>query len=65
MSDLIDISLAASMPKEGADAELAGQFVSFPDSPFQLYQPYPPAGDQPTAINLLCEGIEDGLACWG
>jgi excinuclease ABC subunit B len=62
MSDLIDISLAASMPKEGADAELAGQFVSFPDSPFQLYQPYPPAGDQPTAINLLCEGIEDGLA---
>ena len=24
-----------------------GQFVSFPNSPFELYQPYPPAGDQP------------------
>jgi excinuclease ABC subunit B len=23
------------------------RFVSFPDSPFQLFQPYPPAGDQP------------------
>ncbi|MGE4369708.1 MAG: excinuclease ABC subunit UvrB [Burkholderiaceae bacterium] len=36
-------------------------FVSFPDSPFQLYQPYPPAGDQPTAIGALVEGIHDGL----
>ena len=25
----------------------AGEFVSFPGSPFQLYQPYAPAGDQP------------------
>ncbi len=39
-----------------------GEFVSYPDSPFQLFQPYPPAGDQPEAIRLLCEGIEDGLA---
>ena len=39
-----------------------GQFVSYPDSPFELYQPYPPAGDQPTAIDQLCEGIEDGLS---
>ena len=37
------------------------RFVSYPDSPFQLYQPYPPAGDQPHAINLLEEGIRDGL----
>jgi len=37
-----------------------GQFVSYPDSPFQLYQPYPPAGDQPTAIAQLVEGVEDG-----
>ncbi len=37
-----------------------GQFVSFPDSPFQLYQPYPPAGDQPTAIEQLVEGVENG-----
>ncbi|HSI61008.1 MAG TPA: excinuclease ABC subunit UvrB [Ideonella sp.] len=40
----------------------AGEFVSFPDSPFQLFQPYPPAGDQPEAIDQLVEGIEDGLA---
>ncbi|OGA97247.1 MAG: excinuclease ABC subunit B [Burkholderiales bacterium RIFCSPHIGHO2_12_FULL_69_20] len=39
-----------------------GEFVSYPDSPFQLFQPYPPAGDQPEAIRLLCEGIDDGLA---
>ncbi|MBY4945537.1 excinuclease ABC subunit UvrB [Cupriavidus respiraculi] len=38
------------------------RFVSFPDSPFQLYQPYPPAGDQPEAIRQLIEGIEDGLS---
>jgi excinuclease ABC subunit B len=24
-----------------------GEFVSFPDSPFELFLPYPPAGDQP------------------
>ena len=40
----------------------AGQFVSFPDSPFQLFQPYPPAGDQPTAIAQLVEGVQDGEA---
>ncbi|MEB2400700.1 MAG: excinuclease ABC subunit UvrB [Alcaligenaceae bacterium] len=36
-------------------------FVDFPGSPFQLYQPYPPAGDQPAAIDALVEGINDGL----
>lgn len=36
-------------------------FVSYPDSPFQLYQPYPPAGDQPAAIDALVEGLGDGL----
>ncbi|CAN7195564.1 excinuclease ABC subunit UvrB [Pseudoduganella sp. LjRoot289] len=35
--------------------------VTFPDSPFKLHQPFPPAGDQPTAIDSLCEGIDDGL----
>jgi excinuclease ABC subunit B len=38
-----------------------GKFLTFPDSPFQLYQPFPPAGDQPAAIDKLVEGIEDGL----
>ncbi|WP_430422553.1 excinuclease ABC subunit UvrB [Methylibium petroleiphilum] len=37
-----------------------GEFVSFPDSPFQLFQPYPPAGDQPTAIGQLVDGVNDG-----
>ncbi|MCO6483310.1 MAG: excinuclease ABC subunit UvrB [Flavobacteriales bacterium] len=37
-----------------------GRFVSFPDSPFQLFEPYPPAGDQPTAIAELVEGVRDG-----
>ncbi len=38
------------------------RIVTFPDSPYQLYQPFPPAGDQPTAIKQLVEGIEDGLS---
>lgn len=36
-------------------------FVTYPDSPFRLFQPYPPAGDQPAAIQALSEGINDGL----
>ena len=41
-------------------AKTAG-FVEFPGSPFQLFQPYPPAGDQPAAIDALVEGMNDGL----
>ena len=40
----------------------AGEFVHFDGSPFQLYQPYAPAGDQPSAINQLVEGVADGLS---
>jgi len=39
---------------------LPGQFVSYPGSPFELYQPYPPAGDQPEAIVQLVQGVQDG-----
>ena len=39
-----------------------GEFVHFPDSPFELFQPYPPAGDQPEAIDKLVEGLNDGEA---
>jgi len=39
-----------------------GRFVEFPDSPFQLFQPYPPAGDQPEAIEKLVDGVRDGEA---
>ncbi|MEB0134776.1 excinuclease ABC subunit UvrB [Actimicrobium sp. CCC2.4] len=38
------------------------KIITFPDSPFQLLQPFEPAGDQPTAIAKLVEGIEDGLS---
>ncbi|KAF0813032.1 UvrABC system protein B [Andreprevotia sp. IGB-42] len=36
-------------------------FVEFPNSPYKLFQPFPPAGDQPTAIAGLIDGIDDGL----
>jgi excinuclease ABC subunit B len=45
---------------ESAGNTPAGQFVHFEDSPFELFQPYPPAGDQPVAINQLVEGVRDG-----
>jgi excinuclease ABC subunit B len=53
---------ASSDPQENAGHELdPAKFVTFPDSPYQLYQPFPPAGDQPAAIDALVEGVEDGL----
>ncbi len=42
--------------------EPATSVVTFPNSPFKLHQPFPPAGDQPTAIAGLIEGIDDGLS---
>ena len=56
------VSEPLSPPALATDAVSEGKFVSFPDSPFQLFQPYPPAGDQPRAIDQLVEGINDGLA---
>jgi excinuclease ABC subunit B len=38
------------------------KLLTFEGSPFQLHQPFAPAGDQPTAIKELVEGIEDGLS---
>jgi excinuclease ABC subunit B len=40
--------------------EKEGTWVSYAGSPFELFQPYPPAGDQPTAIAQLVEGVRDG-----
>ncbi len=54
MAELTDVVTADALPE--------GEFVSFPDSPFQLFQPYLPAGDQPTAIAQLVEGVADGLS---
>jgi len=53
MNDLVEV--AAPLTAEG-------EFVSYPDSPFQLFQPYAPAGDQPVAIGKLVEGLRDGLS---
>jgi excinuclease ABC subunit B len=36
--------------------------ITHPHSPFQLHQPFAPAGDQPEAIVRLGEGLADGLA---
>ena len=61
----VDLELAkaqveAKIAAEGAASPAAGVFVSYPGSPFELFQPYQPAGDQPTAINELVDGINDG-----
>ncbi len=40
----------------------AAEVVTFPNSPYRLHQPFPPAGDQPEAIRQLLEGLEDGLS---
>jgi excinuclease ABC subunit B len=45
------VSLAVAYPRT----------LDFPNSPFRLYQPFPPAGDQPEAIEKLIEGFGDGL----
>ncbi|CAH2803238.1 MAG: Excinuclease ABC subunit B [uncultured Caballeronia sp.] len=47
---------------ETAETLDESKFVAFDGSPFQLYQPYPPTSDQPTAIATLVEGIKDGLS---
>ncbi len=52
MSNLVEVAPALDEEK----------FATFPGSPFQLYQPYPAAGDQPEAIRQLVEGVEDGLS---
>ncbi len=52
MAALSPASTAAVQPK----------VLTFPGSPFQLHQPFAPAGDQPEAIEKLVEGLRDGLS---
>ena len=49
-------------PDPVSEVKPAPAFISFPGSPFRLHQPFPPAGDQPSAIAALVEGLEDGLS---
>ena len=51
MAEIID-------PNQHAPLRIA----EFAGSPWRLHQPFSPAGDQPEAIRLLCEGINDGLS---
>jgi excinuclease ABC subunit B len=47
-------------PSDDLPAIRTGTFQSFPGSPFELYLPYPAAGDQPAAIDKLVDGVNDG-----
>ncbi|AIY40571.1 Excinuclease ABC subunit B [Collimonas arenae] len=51
---MADISQVSSTVDES-------KIVTFPNSPYKLFQPFEPAGDQPAAIAKLAEGVEDGL----
>ena len=57
MPDIVEVLADASDPVE---ASKEGRFVRYPGSPFELFQPYAPAGDQPQAIAQLIEGVNDG-----
>ena len=52
-------SLVVDTPPPHGDA-VEGQFLQYSGSPFELFQPYLPAGDQPQAIDQLVEGVNDG-----
>ncbi|HLL12331.1 MAG TPA: excinuclease ABC subunit UvrB [Rubrivivax sp.] len=53
--------VAPAAPATAEPPPAVGQFVTFAGSPYELFQPYPPAGDQPSAIDQLVEGVQDGL----
>jgi excinuclease ABC subunit B len=53
-------TLPDASPATEAPEQPKGTMVRYPGSPFELFQPYPPAGDQPTAIAQLVEGVNDG-----
>ncbi|MBK9625650.1 MAG: excinuclease ABC subunit UvrB [Rhodocyclaceae bacterium] len=48
--------------KVGEVHEIKHRVLEFEGSPWRLHQPFLPAGDQPEAIRLLVEGINDGLS---
>ncbi len=60
MQDALEVMTDTADAGSAAEGAIPGTFVSFPDSPFELFMPYQPAGDQPQAIDKLVEGINDG-----
>ncbi|VVG70263.1 UvrABC system protein B [Pandoraea apista] len=59
---ITSLALAPAMTPAAEHVLDESKFLTFPDSPYQLYCPFPAAGDQPAAIAQLTEGVEDGLA---
>ncbi len=62
MSDIAEI---VADPPASSRAVLVNQategtFARFAGSPFELFMPYAPAGDQPEAIAKLVDGVNDG-----
>ncbi|WP_045477205.1 excinuclease ABC subunit UvrB [Serpentinimonas barnesii] len=54
----LDAQAAPGLPASAASAQVEG--LRFPGSPFELHQPFEPAGDQPAAIELLVQGVQNG-----
>jgi len=53
---------ASAHPQVEPESFDESKFARFEGSSFQLYQPFPPAGDQPEAIATLVDGVQSGLA---
>jgi len=60
LSVMPDLPSVPDLPDAAASSTGKGEFVRYPGSPFELFMPYRPAGDQPEAIDKLVEGIRDG-----
>jgi excinuclease ABC subunit B len=54
--------MASTVLKTAAPAPALSAPLTFPDSPYRLYETFQPAGDQPEAIDKLVAGLRDGLA---
>ena len=54
--------MATPLSKTRTAAQLSLAPITFPGSPYLLYQTFEPAGDQPEAIDKLVAGVHDGLA---
>ena len=54
--------MAITVSKTAVPAPALSAPLTFPDSPYRLYETFQPAGDQPEAIDKLVAGLRDGLA---
>jgi excinuclease ABC subunit B len=54
--------MASMVSKTAGAARVLPAPITFPDSPYRLYETFQPAGDQPEAIEKLLAGVRDGLA---